>query len=409
MIVDPVLDSRQAWARLGLGLAIGIVGNAGMWMATLVLPAVQADFGASRGAASLIFAATMIGFATGNFLLGRVVDRFGIATTLTVAAVALAACFSAATLSPSIWVLFVLQVMIGFATAACFGPLIADMSLWFHARKGIAVAIAASGNYLSGVFWPPLLSALTEPGDWRSAYLIVAASAIVLMLPLAQTLRRRLPEGALTTAETAAALKAQGTGLKPWQLQALLGAAGIGCCVAMAMPQVHIVALCVDLGFTAAIGGQMLSLMLVGGVVSRLVSGWLADRLGGVATLLIGSVLQTVALVLYLPADGLVSLYVVSLVFGLSQGGIVPSYAVIVREYLPPREAGRRVGLVLMLTILGMAVGGWLSGAIYDWTGSYRAAFLNGIAFNLANIAIVLFIALRGRARGGASPASVAA
>ncbi len=408
-MTDPTLDSPYSWIRLALSLAVGIVGNAGMWIATLVLPAVQAEFEASRGLASLIFAATMIGFATGNFLLGRAVDRFGIANTVSVAALVLAAAFGLAAAAPTIWVLCALQIVIGFATAVCFGPLIADISLWFQAKRGIAVAVAASGNYISGAVWPPLLNMMAGDGEWRLVYLIVAASAIALMLPLAQTLRRKLPESALITAERAAAQKARSTGLKPWQLQALLGAAGVGCCVAMSMPQVHIVALSMDLGFTAAIGGQMLSLMLVGGVISRLASGWLADQLGGVPTLLIGSVLQTIALALYLPAGGLVSLYVVSFVFGLSQGGIVPSYAVIVREYLPPREAGHRVGLVLMLTIFGMALGGWMSGAIYDWTGSYQAAFLNGIAFNLANIAIVLFVALRGRPRGGAPLATAGA
>jgi MFS family permease len=167
----------------------------------------------------------------------------------------------------------------------------------------------------------------------------------------------------------------------------------------MSMPQVHIVAYCVDLGYGPAVGAEMLSLMLMGGVVSRLISGLLADRLGGVLTLLIGSSLQMLALFLYLPTSGLAPLYIVSLIFGLSQGGIVPSYAIIVREYLPPREAGARVGFVIMATIVGMALGGWLSGVIYDVTGSYRWAFLNGIAFNALNVGIMLLILFRSRPR----------
>ncbi len=166
------------------------------------------------------------------------------------------------------------------------------------------------------------------------------------------------------------------------------------------MPQVHIVSFCVDLGYGPAVGSQMLSLMLMGGVVSRLVSGLLADRLGGVMTLLIGSTLQCIALFLYLPFDGMVSLYVVSLIFGLSQGGIVPSYAVIVREYMPAKEAGARVGFVIMATIVGMALGGWMSGWIYDMTGSYQLAFLNGIGWNLVNIAIIGAILYSTRRRG---------
>jgi MFS family permease len=163
----------------------------------------------------------------------------------------------------------------------------------------------------------------------------------------------------------------------------------------MSMPQVHIVALCVDRGYGPAVGAEMLSIMLLGGVVSRLISGLVADQLGGVLTLLIGSALQMLALFLYLPAGGLVSLYMVSLVFGLAQGGIVPAYALIVREYMPAREAGARVGFVIMATILGMALGGWLSGWIHDVTGSYQLAFVNGIVWNAINLAIVLLILTR--------------
>jgi MFS family permease len=175
-------------------------------------------------------------------------------------------------------------------------------------------------------------------------------------------------------------------------LQAILVIAGLACCIAMAMPQVHIVAYCGDLGYGAARGAEMLSLMLGLGVISRLASGLIADRIGGVGTLVLGSTLQCIALLFYLPFDGLVSLYVVSALFGLSQGGIVPSYALVVREYFPAREAGTRVSLVLMSTVAGMAIGGWMSGEIYDFTGSYQAAFLNGIAFNLLNMAVAYWL-----------------
>jgi fucose permease len=189
-------------------------------------------------------------------------------------------------------------------------------------------------------------------------------------------------------------------GLSPLAAQVLLCIAGLACCVAMSMPQVHIVALCADLGFGPARGAEMLALMLGCGIVSRLVSGYVCDHIGGLRTLLLGSVLQGAALVLFLPADGLVSLYLVSALFGLFQGGIVPSYAIIVREHFPPGEAGARVGAVLMFTLFGMALGGWMSGKIFDLTGSYSAAFANGIAWNVLNLAIAS--TLLWRARGGA-------
>jgi MFS family permease len=188
--------------------------------------------------------------------------------------------------------------------------------------------------------------------------------------------------------------------VSPGVLQGLLVVAGLACCVAMSMPQVHIVAYCGDLGYGVARGAEMLSLMLAFGIVSRVASGLIADRIGGLMTLMIGSVLQGVALFLYLLFDGLASLYVISALFGLFQGGIVPSYAIIVREYFPPNEAGTRVGICIMATLFGMALGGWLSGVIFDLTGSYQAAFAHGIAWNLLNGAVVLWLLSR---RGAAS------
>ncbi|HRH86646.1 MAG TPA: MFS transporter, partial [Rubrivivax sp.] len=206
--------------------------------------------------------------------------------------------------------------------------------------------------------------------------------------------------GAATRAAQPARDLSRPFGWTPAQAQWVLCVAGVACCVAMSMPQVHIVAYCSDLGIGPARGAQMLSLMLGMGIISRLASGWIADHIGGLRTLLLGSVLQGVALVGFLFADGVVSLYLVSAMFGLFQGGIVPSYPLVVREYFTPREAGTRVGTVLMATLLGMALGGWMSGAIFDWTGSYRAAFINGIAWNLLNLSICVFLLTRVRRLG---------
>lgn len=392
------LDSGRSWGRLALSLAVSLVGNVGMWAIIVILPAVQAEFGTDRAAASMPYTWTMIGFALGNFVIGGWVDRFGVARVMAGSAVLITVSFAAAAFAPNIAMLSALQALIGFGTAASFGPLIADVSQWFLRRRGIAVALIASGNYLSGAIWPLVLADILAGPGWRAAYLIIAATALLVMLPLTWFLRAPLPDEAMVTSTQAAARKAQQTGLSSRALLWLLAIAGVGCCVAMSMPQVHIVAYCVDLGYGPAVGAEMLSLMLLGGVASRLVSGMLADRLGGVLTLLIGSALQMLALFLYLPSSGLASLYVVSLVFGLAQGGIVPAYAIIVREYLPPREAGAKVGLVIMATIIGMALGGWMSGWIYDVTGSYFWAFVNGIAFNALNLAIIAAIFLRNRA-----------
>ncbi len=403
-----VLDSGTAWLRLAISLTIATIGNVGMWAIVVIMPAVQAEFGIARADAALPYTMTMIGFAVGNLLIGRIVDRFGITFALISAALLIAGSTGLAALSPSVLMLSLLQLVIGFGTSASFGPLIADISLWFLKRRGIAVAITASGNYLSGAIWPVILAGVLAEQGWRAVYLVLAIVTVAMMIPLALLLRRRVPLAARTHADQVSGLRAQAAGFSPRTLMLMLGVAGIGCCVAMSMPQVHIVSLCVDLGYGPAVGGQMLSLMLLGGVASRLVSGLVADRLGGVVTLLIGSGLQCLALFLYLPAGGLVSLYVVSMIFGLAQGGIVPSYALVVREYMPSHEAGRRVGFVLMMTILGMALGGWMSGWIYDMTGSYQMAFINGIVWNGVNIVIMVLILMRTRPRRGVAMSGAA-
>jgi MFS family permease len=386
--------------RLLASLALSTIGGIGLWSVVVALPVIEAEFGAGRGGASLPYTATMLGFAFGGVLMGRLADRFGIMLPVMLGALMLGIGYVVAAQATELWQFTLAQaLLIGLlGSSATFGPLVADVSLWFSRRRGIAVAVVASGNYLAGTIWPPLLQAAIATWGWRQAHVGIGLFCVVTMLPLAFALRRRPPLG--EAAGGAARVFPGGlANVRPGALQALLVLAGLGCCIAMSMPQVHIVAYCADLGYGPARGAEMLSLMLGAGVVSRLASGLIADRIGGVRTLLLGSTLQCLALFFYLPFDGLASLYVVSALFGLSQGGIVPSYALIVREYFPAREAGARVSLVLMATVVGMAAGGWMSGAIYDLTGSYQAAFLNGIAWNLVNLGVALWLLLAGPRR----------
>jgi MFS family permease len=342
----------------------------------------------------------MLGFGAGGMVMGRFSDRFGIVWPAVCGAVTLALGYLGAGLAPNLWTLAAAHALLGFGASASFGPMMADISHWFDRRRGIAVAIASSGNYLAGAIWPPLLSYLIAAYGWRATHLMIAAFCIVAMLPLILVLRRPSPvHGATGAATTRAGGNLNVLALSPNTLLALLVVAGVACCVAMSMPQVHIVAYCGDLGYGVARGAEMLSLMLGMGIISRLACGFLADRIGGLAALLISSVLQGVALFLYLVFDGLVSLYIISGLFGLFQGGIVPMYAIIVREYFPPREAATRLGVVLFATLFGMALGGWMSGAIFDLTGSYQAAFANGMAWNLLNVCIVTWLLLRRNAR----------
>lgn len=394
-------DGRQSWRRLWIALAIGTIGGVGLWSSVVVLPSIQAEFGIDRGAASIPYTATMVGFAIGGIIMGRFVDRFGIMWPLHFGTIMLALGYALAALAPSYWTFVAIQaLMIGaLGASVSFGPLVAEISLWFQKRRGIAVAIVASGNYLSGTIWPPLIQSGIEAYGWRTTFGIVAVAVLVLMPPLVMMMRQR-PD--LDDKVQSAGMGQVATPpLRKPVLTAVLVLAGMSCCVAMSMPQVHIVAYCVDLGYGPARGAEMLSLMLGLGVVSRILSGLIADKIGGLGTLILGSSLQCVALALYLPSDGLTSLYLVSAIFGLSQGGIVPSYALIVREYFPAREAGAKVSLVLMATVAGMALGGWMSGEIYDLTGSYQAAFINGMAFNALNMGIAFWLLTKRVKPGG--------
>ena len=386
-------DSNYSWLRLLVSLALSTIGGIGMWSAVVVLPAIQAEFGVDRSGASLPYTATTIGFAIGGIAMGRAVDRFGVTRPLIFGASLLGAGFVLAGLSRGYWQFVLCQaVLIGMlGSSVTFGPLVADVSQRFLARRGIAIAIVASGNYLAGTIWPPLMQQAIVAHGWRPTYIAIGILCTLTMIPLALLLR---PRPVFSDHASPAGRPSGQGGLlpKPAYLQPLLIVAGVACCVAMSMPQVHIIAYCGDLGYGPARGAEMLSLMLGFGVVSRLASGVIADRIGGVGTLILGSFLQCLALLFYIPFDGLASLYVVSAFFGLAQGGIVPSYALIVRDHYPAREAGTRISLVLTATVVGMALGGWLSGEIFDLTGSYRAAFLNGIAWNLINMAIAVWL-----------------
>lgn len=391
------LDGPAAWRRLIASVLLATIGGVGIWSSVVVLPAIEAEFGLDRGGASLPYFATMIGIAIGGTLIGRMTDRFGMMPLMIMGGIMLASGYLLSAQAATYWQFVLIQaVLIGLlGSSVSFGPLVADISLWFRRRRGIAVALVASGNYLAGAIWPPVIEHLIDTVGWRQTHMTIGVICLITMLPLSYTLRRRSPvlaDGAQV--DRAPGAPAGEVGLSPRSLQALLVLAGLACCIAMSMPQVHIVAYCLELGYGMARGAEMLSLMLALGIVSRLVSGWIADHIGGLRTLILGSVLQCLALLFYLPFDGLVSLYVVSALFGLSQGGIVPSYALIVRDYFPASEAGARVSLVLMATVVGMALGGWMSGEIFDFTGSYQAAFLNGIAWNLLNMSIAFWLLL---------------
>nr|WP_298100167.1 MFS transporter [uncultured Shinella sp.] len=393
------IDSGYAWWRLVLTLILGTVACVGNWSVVVLLPTLQLEFDTIRGGASLPYTGTMIGFALGGVAMGRLADRVGIVVPVLIGAFLLSSGYILAAFTTNIWQFAALSVVIGLGSAAGFAPLISDLSHWFRKHRALAVAFAASGSYLSGAVWPLIIEHFQAMHGWRSTHIGIGVFIPLVMVPIALLLRRRLQTDAYVQAEAVTAAARNELGVKPNVLQAILVVAGFACCMAMSMPQVHIVAYCGDLGYGVAVGTQIIALMLGLGVVSRLASGALADRIGAGPMLILGSSMQALALLLYLFFDSKSSLYVISGLFGLFQGGIVPMYAVIIRQFLPPREAGIRISLVLMATVLGMACGGLAAGYIYDATGSYRLAFLHGFFWNCVNLIFVGWLILWPRLR----------
>jgi len=393
-----VPDSPAAWRRLLISVAIATVGSVGLWSVVIVLPNVQAEFGSTRGSASLAFTLASVGFGLGGVATGRLTDRLGIIPAMGMGILSLLCGFLAAGVSTALWQFTVANLFIGLGASATFAPLMAEASHWFVRRRGIAVGIAASGFYLSGALWPPLIERGIVQFGWHVTYIALGTFCGVAMTSFVLILRSSIGKSHQRS-RSAEGRPRVDLNLSPNALTVVLSIASFSCCTAMAIPQVHIVAYCGDLGYGVARGAEMLSVMLALGIVSRIGSGFIADRLGGLTTLLIGSVAQAAALTMYLFFDGLTPLFVVSGLFGLFQGGIVPSYAIIVRETMPAREAAMRVGTVIMVSLLGMSFGGWISGVIFDMTGSYKMAFLNGLAWNALNVGIVLILLLSSRRR----------
>jgi MFS family permease len=366
-----------------------------MWSFVVSLPAVESEFGIARGAASLPYTLTMLGFAAGGVVMGRLADRAGVFLPLQLGALSLGAGYIGASAAPGFTLYALAHLLVGFGSSASFVPLMSDLSHWFARRRALAVTIASSGNYVAGVLWPPLIAHVIAADGWRIATLGTGIACLLTLPPLAMAVRARAPRE--SGAQGATPPRFGTIDLPAGALMTLLVVAGVACCVAMSMPQVHIVAYCADLGYGPAHGAEMLSAMLAFGIVSRIGAGLIADRIGGLATLLIAATLQGIALFLYLFFDSLASLYAISALFGLFQGGLVPMYAVIVREYFPPERSGGTLGIIIMATLGGMAFGGWIAGWIFDRTGSYQMAFVNGLAWNLLNVAIVTLLMTRRR------------
>ncbi|MDA1136559.1 MAG: MFS transporter [Proteobacteria bacterium] len=391
------IDSRQAWLRLLLIFVMSVLGTAGMWSVVIIMPSIQNEFQLDRAASTYPYVTTMFGYGFGNVIIGRMLDRIGIKKPIIFALSLLIISYLLSTFANNILWLSIIQFFLGFSAAAFFGPMMADISKYFNKRKGLAVSLVASGQHLCGAIWPFIIKDFLIEGDWRNAHLFIALICSIFIPILFYFIGSKSPNSKNNTL-VLEKIKNTNSNLKlpisNKRIQTLLMIAGIFCCIAMAMPQVHIVPLSIDSGFGLGVGTEILSFMLFAAVTSRVLFGLLSDKIGPIQTLILGSALQAISLSMFLPFDSQLSLYIVAIFFGLSQGGIVPIYAVIISKFLPAEEVAERVGLLIFATIIGMSLGGWLSGEIHDYTSSYSLAFLNGIFWNIINLIIMVYLFL---------------
>lgn len=385
------IETPYGWTVATASLAMLSIGFGTPYVLTVGLKTIAAEQDWPRWVPSLAIGANMLGAGAGGILMGWLADRYGAWKPASLAGLMILIGAVVAVVSDNaIGLVLGFGVFIGFlGNGALFTPLLANITRWFDRRRGVAIAIVASGQSVSGAVFPSIFTYTIEGYGWRQTLLVFAVFGVLTITPLAFLLRRR-PPAPLPSQVAADPVKgARVLGLHPNVALGILSLAIVGCCVAMAMPLVHLVSYCTDLGFQSARGAEMLSLLLACAFLARMFWGRMGDRLGGLMTILIGSSAQAVVLLLFTLVDNLIALYLVAASFGIAFGGIIPCYPLVVRQLFPVSEVGWRIGVVILFGTIGMALGGWLGGLVFDLTASYRPAFLVGVAFNIFNLLLI--------------------
>ena len=407
---DSIESGYGWWVAITSTLMITVAFGS-TYLVIVGLKPIAAEFGWPRQIPSAGYSAALLGAGVGGILMGLWSDRRGMAGPSMSGALFVGLGLIAISQSNSVATFLGAHLLILglLGNGAMFSPLLTNVTHWFDRRMGIAVAIVSGGQSLAGAIWPPIFRYAIEQYGWRDTMFGYGLFCFAVLMSLSLVMRRpspRMVRGGAAADRAARAAQVGQTqplvlGLPPNLTFAMLCLAIIGCCVAMSMPMVHIVAYCSDLGFSAARGAEMLSILLFAAFISRLAYGWLADRIGGLRTLLLGSSLQLLGLACFMYVDTLEGLYAVSVFYGLGYGGIVPMYAIIIRQLFPDSQAGWRIGVIFLFGTMGMALGGYLGGLIFDLTATYRLAFLTGIGFNLMNLILVGFMVRRHGRHGG--------
>ena len=400
------VEGHGAWLAAGVTLGLLSISYGSPLVLVVGLKPITADLGTIRQVTALAAALTWIGTGAGGILMGWIADRIGIRRTVIFGGTMIAAGL-AVSATGKIWALYLGHFfLLGlFGNGAVFPPLMVYVSRWFEHRRGTALALISSGQYIAGMIWPTVFEHAISRFGWQATMIGYGVICLVAIPPIAGLfLHPAPPPSALSAAEITARRSGTVLGLSPNLVLGILSVAGFCCCVPMALPQSHLVAFCSDVGIPAAQGAAMLSVLTGCAFVSRQFWGWLADRYGGLTALILGSACQALAIAGFLLTQSEAGLFAVSAIYGLGFSGIVPAYVLVVRELFPSSEASWRVPTVLFVSMSGMAFGSWFAGALYDYFGYYAPAFTIGVAFNLANLMLVGFLVAR-RGFGGFRPA----
>jgi MFS family permease len=393
------IESRASWTAACLTLGILSISYGSPLLVVVGLKPIQETLGTDRSVVALAGALVWVGTGLGGIMMGWLADRIGIRFTVTIGAVMMAAGLALSSIG-SVWALYVGHgVLIGLVgNGAIYAPLVVYVTRWFDRRRGSALALISSGQYIAGIVWPTVFERGIARYGWPTTMLAYSSVVIVVILPLALLFLRPAPEAhAMHARATDPRVGAAVLGMPPNLVLALICVAAFFCCIPMAVPNGHLVAFCSDLGIPPTHGAAMLSVLLACAFLSRQFWGMLADRIGGLRAVMVGSACQAVAIGGFLLTQNEVGLFAVSAAFGLGFSGIIPSYVVAIRELFPASEASWRVPTFFFLGMGGMAFGSWLAGELYDHYGFYAPAFAVGVFFNLANLALIGFLVSRQR------------
>ncbi len=395
------IETRDSWVVASVALLVMMMAFGAAWITAVALKDIAGEVGGARSIPALASALAWLGSGTGGILMGRIADRVGTRWTVICGGLMIGLGLSISTLGAPwpLWIghgLFIGLIGLGGINA----PLYIYVSRWFDRRRGSALALISSGSYLAGAVWPPVFERVIAGFGWRQTMLWYAVAEIVVIVPLAAIYFRRPPEEFhAATASGAGVGHARLLGLPRNVVFAMMCGAGVLCCIPMAMPQGHLVAFCSDLGISRSMGALMLSVLLGTAFLSRQIWGVISDRIGGLATVLIGSVWQAASMVSFLFTQNEAGLFTVAAAFGLGFSGIIPAYVLAVRELFPASEASWRIPTLLLFSGFGMAAGGWIAGLLYDHFGYYAPAFAAGVGANVLNILVVGVLVARQRYR----------